>query len=294
MTNIISFIVTKAGPLEDFMDFSQVLTQRGYKTRVYTFGLIPENFKDKYKDIEVQPFYQSDDVKSFEEIAQSLISICENNRLVVTDVGDPYCTRLQQILSDKYPLIPRVAYYDRFQPYLSKYSQAAVKTLLISQAILVGNYNLTDGSIRKRKKKYEWIEYGDRQFYGIGYHPEEGLKELSEEEHSGVHKNWEDNLEKAVNDIFKWHSKNILKIKEPKEPDLQPVIMISAKPPSELSRAMEPFHTNGIEGTNDDLRGMPFLKKNRWSICVVLSCAIMAVTISYLALLFFKVKKRRF
>lgn len=163
-------IACHAGPALHFATFAAHLEARGYAVCLYASG--PALQKCQEMGVAVHPFGIDGVLDA--HAAAALAKKCAQAATVITDVGHPFATLLQQELKEKAPLAIRAAYYDNPESYVpGGYSDVASKVMCLAQWILFANTNLARSPLYQAPNQE--IPLDAARKIGVGFYP---LKEV--------------------------------------------------------------------------------------------------------------------
>lgn len=178
----LTFLCCHPAPANHFADFLQP-TSNHIACEVLATEIAYKNLKDR--NVDAKDFYANKRVvplaklseEDAERLAQEVAKTCSKSSIVIADVGSDFTARVLHVLSEKYPDVKLIVYYDNPEDYVAGgYSETVAKAMKHAKVALFANDNLANRPIYA--KPNEKIDLSSIQRIGLGYStlPEEVAK----------------------------------------------------------------------------------------------------------------------
>lgn len=149
---------------DHFSVFAENLIKEGYQVQVYASEHALKKFQDR--NISVSMSFK---ITPGEEIglAKQIAQQCAN-KVIITDVGNPFNALLQKTIKAEAPETLRLAYYDNPEPFVpGGYSKVAAEVMQAADRVLFANANLAKTTLYSEPGK----ELALKDRVGLGYYP---------------------------------------------------------------------------------------------------------------------------
>lgn len=180
------FFAAHPNPANHFVEYAQVLEERGVPYQVFAEKSLTEKFSrfsSRLRMIDSSDF-------SREEFMEDLLSSIHEQGMAVMDVSSEFFLEFQKRLAVKKPFVKRCVYYDNPEPFVpGGYSRLASKMIALAQYVLFANSSLERKVLLKREVLEESpgldIDLSHVGTFGVGFQSikeAESIKKIRREE----------------------------------------------------------------------------------------------------------------